>query len=73
MTVYLPSDPVPSRYVVGDVFMIQHGPKIPNVFMWIVTVIDAHGLATETKFIHADQHFLYKAYIDRFVAQAGKK
>lgn len=65
MTVYLPNDPRPDRWWVGDIIMAQHGPDPSNIFMWRVTSVAP--LTTEC--LVGSEYEKYRPSIDKHVAQ----
>lgn len=64
--VYMPDDDVRFvRYAVGDVFAIQHGPHIPNVYLWRVIAIDP----IQTELVAISEYDKFREDFDRFVAR----
>jgi hypothetical protein len=62
--VFLPDETPPEAYEIGDVFMVQHGPNIPNVFAW--RIIGTDPLQSE-HIVDAAEREALRPHIERFV------
>ena len=66
MTVYLPTDPRPKAWEIGDILMVQHGPVFSNIFIWEITGVRP---ITQRYISDSEEYEKYRGDIDRYVKQ----